>query len=78
MKDKWLSFILVLLFGNFGALYTWKTDWAFLVISMCIGACFGVLDMLPLASAFGIMIQFFYLVTIITIPKEFYKNYEYK
>lgn len=75
MKSKWLHFFLVVLFGSFGALYTWRDDkWVF-IWALIVGTIVWFAGAVELAVPLGGLFQVVYGLVILFRPKDFYENY---
>lgn len=77
MRHKWLSALLVVLFGSFGAIYTWKYDKGFLITALCLGATLAIAGVdFATISACGVIVQIVLLITVLVRDNKLYMYYD--
>ena len=76
MRHRWLAVLLVVLFGSFGAIYTWKYDKGFLITALILGALLGMVGLFEVAYILGILFQLTLLIVLLTRPTIKYTNYD--
>lgn len=76
MRNKWLALLLVILFGNLGAIYTWKYDKAFVILALVVGALLGMAGFVEVAWVFGCILQVILIIVVLTRDEQLYKEYD--
>jgi uncharacterized membrane protein len=76
VRNKWLALLLVILFGNLGAIYTWKYDKAFVILALVVGALLGMAGFVEVAWVFGCILQVILIIVVLTRDEQLYKEYD--